>query len=102
MSPWTLALVIVIAGWYLVLSVVSFVRYGLDKRAAIRGRWRASERSLYRIDLLGGWPGGLLGQRVWKHKRRKLRYMLRFWLGVLIHVAVWGFVAWLVIAKPLA
>jgi uncharacterized membrane protein YsdA (DUF1294 family) len=77
---------------YAVASVVAFVAYGLDKRAAVRGRWRIPEATLHAMELLGGFPGAFLGQHVFRHKRAKVRYMIVFWLIVLIHGCGWA--AW--------
>ena len=74
---------------YAVASVAAFIAYGLDKRAALRGRWRVPEASLHLIELLGGFPGALLGQHAFRHKRRKARYMIIFWLIVALHAAAW-------------
>jgi uncharacterized membrane protein YsdA (DUF1294 family) len=46
------------------------------------------------MELLGGWPGGLAGQIFFRHKRRKVSYMVVFWGIVLIHVALWGVAIW--------
>ncbi|MHC4769842.1 MAG: DUF1294 domain-containing protein [Planctomycetota bacterium] len=77
---------------YVAASVVAFVAYGLDKRAAVRGRWRITETTLHAIELVGGFPGAFLGQHVFRHKRSKVRYMIVFWLIVLVHGIGW--VAW--------
>ena len=76
---------------YAVASVAAFIAYCLDKRAAARGRRRVPEASLHLIELLGGFPGALLGQRAYRHKRRKARYMIIFWLIVALHGAAWLF-----------
>lgn len=91
MWPWLSLIAIA----YAVMSLVTFVAYGVDKRRARLGRRRISERSLHRLELLGGWPGGLLGQRVFRHKRRKRSYMVRFWAVVALHGAVWAGGLWL-------
>ena len=41
---------------YAAASVVAFVAYGLDKRAAVRGRWRIPEATLHAMELFGGFP----------------------------------------------
>ena len=51
-------------------SILSFVEYWRDKRAAIAGRRRVRESTLHLLDLVGGWPGGLLAQRLFRHKSR--------------------------------
>lgn len=81
-------------GWivlgYAVMSAVTFCAYALDKARARRGGWRIAEKTLHGLELLGGWPGALVAQRVVKHKRRKASYMLVFGLIVLAHAAAWG------------
>lgn len=80
---------------YAAASVVAFVAYGLDKRAAGRGRWRIAESTLHAIELCGGFPGAFLGQHVFRHKRAKARYMIVFWLIVVAHVVGWAAWWWL-------
>ena len=77
---------------YLVASVVTFVAYGLDKLAARRGRRRIRESTLHVLELVGGFPGALVGQHLFRHKRRKTRYLVVFWGIVVLHAAGW--VAW--------
>ncbi len=78
---------------YVVTSVITFLVYGLDKRAAVRGRGRTPEATLHLLELLGGFAGALLAQRVFLHKRAKRGYQVVFWLIVLLHAAAWA--AWL-------
>jgi uncharacterized membrane protein YsdA (DUF1294 family) len=84
-----LAQLLFIAGVYLVMSLIAVVIYGIDKRRAERGGWRIPERTLHLLELLGGWPGALLAQRMFRHKRWKLSFMLVFWAIVALHVAGW-------------
>ena len=76
---------------YLVMSLICFLAYYRDKRYAIQGQQRIPETRLHLYELLGGWPGGLLAQRLIRHKNRKLAYQLRFWTIVLVHIGVLGF-----------
>ncbi|MCE9532784.1 MAG: DUF1294 domain-containing protein [Planctomycetes bacterium] len=78
-----------------VLSVVTFVAYGLDKRRAVNGGRRVPERTLQILALLGGWPGALFGQRRFRHKTKKLAFLIVFWLVVVLHVAIVGTVVYL-------
>ncbi len=76
---------------YLGASALAFMLYWRDKRAARRGRWRIPERSLLLCGLLGGWPGALIAQRLFRHKSTKLPFQIRFWLTVLLNV---GWLGW--------
>ncbi|TVQ54276.1 MAG: DUF1294 domain-containing protein [Phycisphaerales bacterium] len=75
---------------YLVMSIIAFLAYGLDKRAATDGAWRTAEKRLHLWSLLGGFPGALAAQCVFRHKNRKRKFMIIFWLIVLLHVAAWS------------
>ncbi len=76
-----------------VTSLMTFAAYGLDKRRARRQGRRIPERTLHLLALLGGWPGALAGQRVFRHKTQKLGFRVVFWLVVVLHVGVVGGVA---------
>jgi uncharacterized membrane protein YsdA (DUF1294 family) len=107
----TLALGTLVAGWagaliapavaigYGVLSCITFMLYRHDKNAAQAGRMRTRERTLHVIDLLGGWPGGLLAQDRLRHKTRKATFQLVFWATVAINCALLG---WLLSTGRLA
>lgn len=83
---------LVVLGVYVVLSVALFSMYGRDKAAAQQGERRTPEARLHLVALLGGWPGGLAGQRVFHHKTRKRSFQFTFWLTVFANCLV---VAWL-------
>ena len=76
---------------YVFMSLVCFVAYWRDKQFAIAGQQRTPEARLHLLELLGGWPGGLLAQRLIRHKNRKLSYQLTFWLIVACHLSALGY-----------
>lgn len=86
---WWPALVL---GVYLVMSLVTYFVYRDDKVRAERGRRRTPEKTLHTLDLLGGWPGGLLAQQAFRHKSSKGSFQVVFWLTVLLNCAA---LAWL-------
>lgn len=56
------------------MSSVTFIMYGLDKWAAKRGAQRTPENTLQFCTFLGGWPGALLAQQVFRHKSSKCSF----------------------------
>ena len=74
---------------YVVASVLAFGLYWYDKQQARAGQWRTPEKVLHGVELLGGWPGALVAQQMFRHKTRKLSYQLVFWLIVAAHQVVW-------------
>lgn len=89
---WTAALA-ALAG-YLLVSAITFMAYAADKSAARQGRWRVPEASLHLLALLGGWPGALLAQRMFRHKTRKQPFRTVFWLTVLLNCLALAFLAY--------
>ena len=63
--------------YYLIgVNIFNLFLFGFDKFFAIQGWRRVPEKVLWLISLLGGSVGGLLGMELWKHKRRKLDFIL--------------------------
>jgi len=73
-----------------VLSLLAFLAYARDKRAARLQARRTPELTLHLLELAGGWPGALLAQRALRHKNRKLAYQFAFWACVLLHETALG------------
>jgi uncharacterized membrane protein YsdA (DUF1294 family) len=86
--------IVIYLGTVVVTSVVCFAAYGFDKRRAIDGGRRVPERTLHILAFLGGWPGALLGQRQFRHKTKKLAFLVVFWFVVALHVAIVGSAAY--------
>ncbi|KPW91045.1 MULTISPECIES: DUF1294 domain-containing protein [Pseudomonas syringae group] len=83
----------------IVMSLLAFVLYRHDKRQAGNGGQRTPENVLHATELLGGWPGALLAQQVFRHKTRKASFQIVFWLIVLAHQVLW--LDWLFLGKRL-
>ncbi|MFT6352231.1 DUF1294 domain-containing protein [Neptuniibacter pectenicola] len=77
---------------YLLASLIAYYLYAKDKKAAINGMWRVPENTLHLSALLGGWPGAMVAQQRLRHKTKKTRFRLVFYLTFLINI---GFVLWL-------
>ena len=64
--------------YLIVINVIAFPIYGMDKWKAKRGSWRISEATLLLMAVAGGSIGALLGMNVWHHKtiHKKFKYGL--------------------------
>lgn len=85
---------------YLVMSVCGFAAYGLDKSAARAGRQRVSEQTLLTVGVLGGWPGALVAQQVFRHKTRKRSFRRMFWFTVVVNIAVLAGLVYVAVTQP--
>jgi len=82
---------------YLATTIGCFAAYALDKSAARTGGWRLAERSLLLLGLIGGWPGAIVAQQLFRHKTRKRAFLTEFWASVALNV-----IAFTVLASPLS
>lgn len=62
--------------YLVVINVVTFFLYGIDKWKAKRSKWRIEEATLLWWAVFGGSIGALLGMKIWHHKtlHKKFRY----------------------------
>jgi len=81
-NPWAW-----LAIWLLVVNLVTFFVFGIDKWKAKRKEKKNSirrvpEKTLFLLSALGGSVGALLGMRVWHHKT--LHKTFRFGIPVIL------------------
>jgi uncharacterized membrane protein YsdA (DUF1294 family)/cold shock CspA family protein len=81
-----------LAGLYFGASIIAFFMYWSDKSAARKGRWRTRESSLLLCGLIGGWPGALIAQQLFRHKSSKAEFQISFWGSVVVNCAGLGWV----------
>ncbi len=66
--------------WILILiliaNLVAFAAMGIDKRRAVKNRWRIPERVLLLCCAPLAAPGGLLGMRLFRHKTQKNKFRI--------------------------
>jgi len=70
--------------YLIIINLIAFVLYGVDKMKARQGLWRISEKTLIGIAVIGGSVGAILGMRVFHHKTR--HWYFRYGLPVILIV----------------
>ncbi len=81
--------------WFAALNLAAFIAFALDKWRAGRPGRRVPEFQLVLLGALGGWPGGVLGMSLFRHKTAKWSFKLKYALGLICFVAeVWAWQRW--------
>ena len=64
--------------YLIVINVVTFLVYGIDKWKAQQSKWRIPEATLLLLAVIGGSVGAWLGMKTWHHKtmHKKFKYGL--------------------------
>lgn len=78
---------------YAVISLITFLFYGRDKRLARRHEWRVPEKTLLGLGLLGGAAGALLGMQVFRHKTKHWYFWVLNLFGLVWQAALLAYMA---------
>lgn len=62
--------------YLLIVNVIGFLLFGIDKYKAIHQKYRISEKALFMIALIGGAYGAYVAMYLFHHKTRKLKFKL--------------------------
>lgn len=85
---------IVIYLYLIIINVISFIIYGIDKRKAKKSLWRISEATLIWFALIGGSIGAYMGMKMFHHKTKHKKFSigvpLIFILQLLIAFILWS------------
>lgn len=87
-SPWGL-----LAVWLVVINLVTFFVFGIDKWKAKRkvtheATRRVPEKTLFLLSVLGGSVGALLGMRVWHHKTLHRTFRIGIPLILILQIVI--------------
>jgi uncharacterized membrane protein YsdA (DUF1294 family)/cold shock CspA family protein len=77
--------------WLVMISIATFFVYGFDKYRAQNQKRRVPEMVLLGLALFGGTVGAMAGMSTFRHKTKKLSFLVPF---VAIVVAQVGFLGW--------
>lgn len=59
-----------IVGFLVIINLLGYISMWSDKRRAIKGKYRISEKALFTIAILGGSLGSILGMNQFRHKTK--------------------------------
>lgn len=74
--------------YIVVINLVSFMMFGIDKYKARRGQWRISEATLLAVAAIGGSIGAWMGMKVWHHKTLHSKFRYGVPIILLVHIAL--------------
>lgn len=75
-----------IAIYLIIINLIGFYVMWSDKRKAKRGEWRIPEQTLFIITALGGGIGTIAGMYIFRHKTKKLRFVIGFPVIVILEI----------------
>ena len=74
--------------YLLLINMVTFLAFAIDKRRAVKRKWRIPEKTLLGLSLIGGSVGGLIAMYCFRHKIRKPAFACGLPIMLLVQVIV--------------
>ena len=74
--------------YLIIINLVTFAVFGIDKFNAIHHRSRIRVSTLFRLSLIGGSIGGLAAMYLFRHKTQKQPFKTYFFLSIVVSIAV--------------
>ncbi len=78
----------IIITYFIIMSIVAFILYFIDKRRAIRHKWRISEATLLTVSCIGGSFGAFLAMKKLRHKTKHAKFYITVPLMMIIHIVI--------------
>lgn len=78
--------------YLLIINIITFISYGIDKYKSIKHKYRISENKLVILAIIGGPLGALLGMIIFHHKIKKKKFtilipiLMLMWVYILIKI----------------
>ena len=75
-----------------IINIIAFVLMGVDKRKAIKNKWRISEKALFLSAILLGSIGANVGMQVFRHKTKHMSFVIGMPAILIVQVVISIFV----------
>lgn len=75
--------------YYLIfINIVTLLLFIIDKRKAIKKKWRISELTLLTSSFIGGSIGAMIGMYMFRHKTKHWKFIILIPLSLILHVVL--------------
>ena len=74
--------------YIILINLIAFVVFGIDKRKARKGQWRVHESTLFILAIIGGSIGALLGMLAFRHKTKHRKFTIGIPLVLALQIAL--------------
>ncbi len=80
--------------YFIIINILSFILYGIDKFKAIINKRRISEKFLLLLAVFGGSIGSLLGMIIFRHKTQKIYFFIVNIVMLIIYILGGWYFLW--------
>lgn len=78
--------------YFILINLISFSIFGIDKNKAKNNRYRIPEATLLTTVLIGGFIGASIGMILFKHKLSKPKFIITIIISTILYLVLTGLV----------
>lgn len=75
--------------YIIIINIITFISFVLDKSRARNKKWRIPESRLLLLSLLGGTIGGLIGMVMVRHKIKNPKFTFGMPIILVVNIITW-------------
>ena len=79
--------------YLIIMNIVGLMVMWLDKRKAVRHKWRIPEKTLFLISIAGGSIGKWSGMHIFRHKTKHWYFVIGMPLILILQIAAFVYIA---------
>ncbi len=79
--------------YLIIINIVTFFVFGIDKKKAKKSKWRISEKTLFVLSVIGGSAGALAGMYTFRHKTKKTAFKIGIPAILIVQIVLICFMA---------
>lgn len=78
--------------YLVIVNIVTFAMYGIDKKRAVKNQWRISEKTLLGAAFIGGSFGAFAGMRAFRHKTQHGLFKVLVPVYMIVHIVILAYI----------
>ncbi|MDB0441231.1 DUF1294 domain-containing protein [Clostridioides difficile] len=78
--------------YFIIINIVGFSSMYIDKKKAIKNKWRIKEATLIAIAIIGGSIGSIIGMYSFRHKTKHIKFTLGIPFIILLQLLLYFYI----------
>ena len=74
--------------WLILINIIAFLMFGIDKLKAKTNKWRISEKALFIAAIIGGGVGAFAGMQIFRHKTKHTKFVIGIPVIMAVQIAL--------------
>lgn len=74
--------------YLLIINLISFITFFIDKRKSIKNKWRIRENTLHLLSFVGGVYGSIVAMLLFRHKTKKPKFCIITAIALVINIFI--------------